>query len=172
MEIKFKKCDINDIDTLRELSIKTFKDSFEKFNTAENMSKYINIAFDKSKLLSELSNKDSEFIFIYVDNELSGYIKLNTNGAQTEFKDTNSLEIERIYVKKEFQNMGIGTALMKKAIDIAKELQKSIIWLGVWEKNYSAISFYKRHGFTETGSHKFFLGDDEQKDLIMKKNLA
>lgn len=44
------------------------------------------------------------------------------------------------------------------------------MWLGVWEKNESAIRFYKGLGFVLHGAHSFYLGDEEQTDLIMIKS--
>ena len=78
---------------------------------------------------------------------MSGYIKLNEYKAQTDIYDPRSLEIERIYVTKEFQGKGLGSALMNKAIDIAVTRKKSYVWLGVWERNHKAILFYKKKGF-------------------------
>ena len=48
---------------------------------------------------------------------------------------------------------------------------KKKIWLGVWEKNKNAIAFYKKQGFVQIGSHSFYMGDEEQIDLIMVKTL-
>ncbi len=42
------------------------------------------------------------------------------------------------------------------------------VWLGVWEKNSRAISFYKKMGFQEVGEHTFTLGYDPQRDIIME----
>ncbi|ACP12777.1 phage tail protein [Bacillus anthracis] len=39
------------------------------------------------------------------------------------------------------------------------------------EKNENAIAFYKKLGFVPAGSHSFYMGDDEQVDLIMIKTL-
>ena len=81
------------------------------------------------------------------------------------------MELERIYVAKEFQSMGLGKILMNKALEFALEKKKSHIWLDVWEHNNKAISFYKKHGFTVISQHSFFMGDDEQMDYIMRKDL-
>jgi ribosomal protein S18 acetylase RimI-like enzyme len=41
------------------------------------------------------------------------------------------------------------------------------LWLGVWERNPRAISFYKKWGFVEEGDHTFALGGDPQRDIVM-----
>ena len=56
--------------------------------------------------------------------------------------------------------------MMDEAIKLANEKNKNKIWLGVWEKNMNAIAFYKKAGFEKTGSHSFFMGKEEQIDLL------
>ena len=123
------------------------------------------------QLAQELANPSSQFYFVYFNQEIAGYLKGNTDEAQSETMDDDSLEIERIYVKKKFQKHGLGKHLMNKAMEIALQEKKKKIWLGVWEDNENAIAFYQKKGFVQTGSHSFFMGDDEQVDLIMTKTL-
>lgn len=81
------------------------------------------------------------------------------------------LEIERIYIRNKFQKHGLGKCLLNKAMELALEYKKTKIWLGVWEKNENAIAFYRKKGFVQTGSHSFYMGDEEQVDFIMTKTL-
>ena len=60
---------------------------------------------------------------------------------------------------------------MQKCIEIAKSGNREIVWLGVWEKNKRAIEFYKKWGFEKFADHDFILGNDVQKDWLMKKTL-
>ena len=124
------------------------------------------------KIKNELSEENSQFFFIYAGEEPAGYLKVNIADAQTEEMGNEALEIERIYILKAFQNRGLGRILFDKTMDIADEMQASKIWLGVWEKNNKAIAFYKKLGFSEYGSHSFYMGDEEQTDIIMVKPLA
>jgi len=171
MNAIIKKCTINDFDTLRDLSIKTFYETYVLFNTAENMDKYIRDAFETDKFKNEFMCPDSSFYLLYNDDVLCGYIKLNEALAQTDIKDENSLEIERIYVLADFQGTGLGKYLIDQAVKIAKEKKKKYLWLGVWEENEKAINFYKRNGFYIFGTHNFLVGNDLQKDHIMRKDL-
>ncbi|WP_333648623.1 GNAT family N-acetyltransferase [Lacrimispora sp.] len=49
--------------------------------------------------------------------------------------------------------------------------RKTYIWLGVWEKNAKSIAFYKKSGFYEIGADSFFMGEEAQTDLLMRKDL-
>jgi ribosomal protein S18 acetylase RimI-like enzyme len=106
------------------------------------------------------------------DQKEIGYLKVNEGAAQTELKNLQALEIERIYVKKEFQDKKVGQLLFEKALELAKLQGAPYIWLGVWEKNLKAIRFYKRNGFVEFDKHIFKVGTDEQTDLLMKIDLS
>ena len=171
MTIKIKKCTYDDLEMLQEISIETFNDTFKDQNSSENMKAYLERAFDTKQLEKELSNRFSQFFFVYFNEAVAGYLKVNTNEAQSEEMGYESLEIERIYIKNEFQKHGLGKYLLNKAIEIAMERNKKKIWLGVWEKNENAIAFYKKMGFVHTDSHSFYMGDEEQIDHIMTKTL-
>lgn len=171
MKITTKKVTVADVEALQKLSIETFSDTFGAQNDPKDLNEYLNKAYATDKLLAELQNENSEFTFVYLDDQLAGYMKLNTNEAQSEHFASNALEIERIYIKKEFKRHGLGKYLFTKAFDIAKKANKQKVWLGVWEKNTPALAFYTKMGFKQNGSHSFFMGENEQTDLIMEKEL-
>lgn len=171
MTIQIKKCDLEDSHKLQEISYETFNETFKHQNSPKNMKAYLERAFNLKQVENELANPSSQFFFVYFNNEVAGYLKVNTDNAQSEEMGEESLEIERIYIKSRFQKHGLGKYLLHKAIEIAMELNKKKIWLGVWEKNENAIAFYKKMGFVQTGAHSFYMGDEEQLDFIMKKNL-
>jgi diamine N-acetyltransferase len=171
MTINIRTCTLEDLHTLQEISYETFSETFKYQNKPENLKAYLEKAYNLKQLENELSNPFSQFFFVYFNHEIAGYLKININDAQTEKMSDDSLEIERIYVKRKFQKQGLGKYLFKKAIEVAMEQKKAKIWLGVWEKNENAIAFYERLGFVQTGAHSFYMGDEEQIDFIMTKTL-
>ncbi len=171
MTIHITKCALKDSFGLQEVSYETFKETFKDQNSPENMKAYLEKAFNLKQLENELSNIFTQFFLIYSNNEAAGYLKVNTNEAQSEEMGDEALEIERIYIKHKFQKHGLGKVLLNKAIEMALAHSKKKIWLGVWEKNENAIAFYKKMGFVQTGVHSFYMGDEEQMDIIMTKTL-
>ncbi|WP_299091557.1 GNAT family N-acetyltransferase [uncultured Metabacillus sp.] len=171
MNINIKKCTLEDLHKLQEISYETFYETFKHQNSPENMNAYLERAFNIKQLEKELSNIFSQFFFVYFNKEVAGYLKVNTNDAQSEEMGDESLEIERIYIKNKFQKHGLGKYLLNKAMEIAIERNKKKIWLGVWEKNENALAFYKKMGFVQSGAHSFYMGDEEQMDYIMTKTL-
>ena len=167
-DIEVKQVTLNDIEQLQKIGRKTFYETFSAGNTEENMKKYLEEGFSEAKLTGELSNPNSEFYFATLGNNVIGYLKLNVGQSQTEMKDEGALEIERIYVLKEFHGKKVGQILYEKAMEVARQKNADYVWLGVWEENPRAINFYKKNGFVEFDKHIFKLGEDEQTDIMMK----
>ena len=167
-DIYISKVTLKDVETLRNISIQTFTETFSEQNSESDMQKYISDCLNIEKLTKEFHSISSEFYFIRFENKIIGYLKLNSGESQTECPNNNALEIERIYVEKKFHGKYAGKLLLQKAKDIAKEMRCEYIWLGVWENNERAITFYTKHGFIKYDTHLFKLGDDEQTDVMMK----
>ncbi|RYG17445.1 MAG: GNAT family N-acetyltransferase [Chitinophagaceae bacterium] len=170
--ISIVKANINDVDQLQKIGRQTFYETFSGSNTEENMKSYLAQGFSNEKLEAELSDENAEIYFAISENSIIGYLKLNFGASQTELKDEKALEIERIYVVKEFHGKKVGQILYDKAIEIAEQKNADYVWLGVWEENLRAISFYKKNGFVEFDKHIFKLGEDEQTDIMMKLNIV
>lgn len=166
--IEIKKATLDHIEKLQKIGKQTFAETFSSGNSEEDMKAYLDRSFSIEKLQTELSDKNSEFYFAVLDNNVIGYLKINVGQSQTEVKEENALEIERIYVLKEFHGKKVGQLLYEKAIEISKQKGINYVWLGVWEENPRAIRFYKKNGFVEFDKHIFKLGEDEQTDIMMK----
>jgi ribosomal protein S18 acetylase RimI-like enzyme len=167
-KIELRKVTPSDVRRLHEISRQTFSETFSEENSEENMQQYVQENLSTEKLILELNDECSEFYFAMLDDRVIGYLKINFARAQTEIKDENALEIERIYVKQECQDNGVGQLLYEKAKEIATERKAEYIWLGVWEHNLKAINFYRKNGFIVFNKHVFRLGKDQQTDLMMK----
>ncbi len=169
--LKIKKITLTEITQLQNIARQTFYETFIAVNTEENVNKYLDESFSESKLTAELKDRNSEFYFAVINDNIIGYLKVNFGPSQTELKDDKAMEIERIYVIREFHGKKAGQLLFDKAVEIAGQKKAEYIWLGVWENNTRAITFYRKNGFVEFDRHIFKLGDQRQTDLMMKLEL-
>lgn len=172
MGLSLKRVDYHEAATLLNFAEPVFRHAFEHLNEAEHFEIYMREAFTLKQFETELANPESVFYFALLENEISGYIKLNWASAQTELQQEPGIELQRIYVKPELQGKKIGQYLLSEAIKFAQLKQFPFIWLGVWEKNPAAIRFYERHGFSQFSSHTFMVGTDAQTDILMKANFV
>lgn len=169
--IYIEEISIKQIEELQKIGKQTFYETFSESNTESDMNTYFAKNNSSEKLKTELNNPNSKFYFANLNQKPIGYLKLNFDNAQTEINDPNAMEIERIYVLKNFQNKKVGQILLDKAVEIAKLKKINFIWLGVWEQNLKAIRFYNKNSFFEFDKHIFKLGNDDQTDLMMKRIL-
>jgi len=167
-EFQISKVSTNDAVLLQIIGKQTFYEAFKYDNSEEDLNQYLNESFSFEKITEELKNVNSEFYFAKSNDQVLGYLKINFGKSQTELNENNSLEIERIYLLKQFYGKNVGQKLLDKALEIALKNQHDFVWLGVWENNLRAIQFYKKNGFVAFDKHIFQLGNDKQTDIMMK----
>jgi ribosomal protein S18 acetylase RimI-like enzyme len=154
---------------IADLSRQTFYETFAKYNSKANLDKFMNEQFTKKALMDEVGAPNNIFLLAYHNSKVAGYARLREYNIHPGIGTIHALEIARLYAVSSMIGKGVGSALMKKSIEIAKEKNKKCVWLGVWQQNHRAISFYFRWGFEIFATHDFLLGDDVQKDWLMKK---
>lgn len=100
-------------------------------------------------------NQKTRKYFVSVDknNKPVGYVGV--------FDSLDDYNIIGIAVDKNYQKKGIGSMLIKKVIDIAKQNNVKTLSLEVDEKNTTAINFYKNKGFEVTNIRKKYYKDND-----------
>jgi sigma-B regulation protein RsbU (phosphoserine phosphatase) len=169
--ISIKKADKTHSEIIAKLGEDTFRESYASQNTAEDLNMYIAQNYSAKKIESELQNVHNHYFIAYDKEKEVGFVKLRINANLAELKGKKAAEIQQIYVRQSHQKQKVGAALMQKCIDAAIELGMELIWLGVWEKNEKALTFYQKWGFSRFGSQKFVLGTDVQNDFLLSKSL-
>ena len=171
MQITIQQATSAAAENIAVLSRQTFYDTFAAVNTKEDMDKFMNESFSTQALINEVNAAENIFITAFMEEELVGYAKLTESKNPPELGDIKAIEIGRIYAAQKTIGLGVGKALMEKCIQLATEKNKQLIWLGVWEHNKRAISFYHKFGFEKFGEHDFVLGNDVQTDWLMKRTI-
>jgi len=157
---------------IADLSRKTFFDTFVESNTKEDMDMFMEVQFTRKALIEEVGTEGNIFLLAYRGVEPVGYVRLRESASPEQLGNVPAIEIARIYAVQSIIGKGVGSALMEKSLEIAKQKKKELVWLGVWEHNYRAIDFYTRLGFEKFGEHPFVLGTDMQTDWMMVKRLT
>lgn len=146
-EIVIKEVAGDDILEIIEIEKKSFKDPWTK-----------------TKFLQELYNPDSIFLGSYLKNEICGYIIADYI--------VDEVNIYNLCVKEEFRNKGIGTKLLKSALEISKQKKFRKVFLEVKSDNLVAKKIYESLGFKEIGIRKkyYFNGRDAFVMMLELKN--
>lgn len=160
-----------DIDLIRALGIETFEETFAPYNTRSDMDQYLGEAFSYEKIKSEIEEPDTQYWIAHCDGEPAAYSRWCFGKQEAGMDARAPMEFHRLYVLARFKGKGIGHTILTAAIKAARDRNCDRIWLGVWEHNAPAISFYQKFGFERFGEHAFMLGQDLQTDWVMKKEL-
>jgi diamine N-acetyltransferase len=170
-DISIKEASTADAGLIADLSRQTFYDSFAADNTPENMDQFMKEQFTREKLMEEVGAAGNIFLLAYVGDDVVGYVRIRETTNPLLLANGPAIEIARIYAVQHSIGKGVGSTLMQRCIEIARQKNAQVIWLGVWEKNQKAITFYTKWGFEKFGEHVFMLGNDAQTDWLMKKML-
>ncbi len=166
------KATIIDIDKICSIGAQTFTDAYASNNTKEDLETYINKSFAPATILSELETVGTSYYLCFDDELLIGYLKLNFNAECEAFQASNVMELQRIYVIKEFYKRKAGAHMMQFAINKGISLNYNYIWLGVWKENHRALPFYFRWGFETIGERLFQVGNKVYDDYYLRLNLS
>lgn len=169
--VSIRSCSLYDAEAIVSIGIRTFRETFDEMNTTANMMLYINETFTLKKIREEIREPGSVFFIAEKHDEAIGYARIRNSKTPENLKATAPLEIERMYADKKYQGKRVGHLLMNTCLHYAADNGFDVVWLGVWEHNSRAISFYEKWGFEKFGQHIFMLGNDPQTDLLMKKHL-
>ncbi|RYZ24113.1 MAG: GNAT family N-acetyltransferase [Chitinophagaceae bacterium] len=170
MTCTIRKATVADAELIADISRQTFHDTFAADNDPKDMQLFFEQQFTRGRLLLEVGRPGLTFLLASIDGAVAGYVKLR-DGRPPAGVGGTALEIARLYAVRDFIGKGVGAALMAESIRVAAELQKEWVWLGVWERNARAITFYERWGFEKFGECDFLLGKDVQRDWLMKRRV-
>lgn len=164
---------VEDAEQLTPLAIQIFNDTFaaHPLNKPEDMRAYIAEAFSLEQIRSELLDPETIIFVVEAGEKMIGFAKLHEHSAEECVVDTDPIELQRFYISHEFHGQGIAQKLIAECLNIARKKNYRTIWLGVWEHNHRAQSFYRKIGFEKTGTHIFQLGSDLQTDWVMEMKL-
>lgn len=105
---------------------------------------------EKEILQSLLENETSVMMLALVDGKVAENCSINGRGNKRRILHRCGLAIA---LKKEFWNLGIGTAMMQYLEELARQIGYEQIELEVVEGNDTAKALYEKCGFVETGKH-------------------
>lgn len=156
---------------LADLAARIFLETYAAQNRPDDMALHVSRAYGESQQQAELANPAMTTVLAEVDGRLAGYAQLRASAVPDCVTGDRPLELWRFYVAAPWHGRGVAHALMRKVELEARARESHTLWLGVWESNERAKSFYRNCGFRDVGSQVFVLGTDAQTDRIMVRSL-
>lgn len=150
--IQLQKLTAQDAALLSEVALKAYCDHYLHL-WYDGGEWYKEKSFAPGNLEQELKDENALFFLIKEGSSYTGFLKLNIDAAFGACIKEEALELERIYLDKSSSGKGIGSFLLDYTFELAKSLNKKIVWLKAMDSSEAAIRFYKSHGFEICGTH-------------------
>ena len=117
-----------------------------------------------------LGNLEKRNVIVYEkDGEVIGYCYYGERKDKS--YEEYSGEVFALYVKNDCQEHGIGSSLLKEAInELSKEHKKILLWCA--KENYRAIAFYKKNGLETIGEEVENIGGKDVEKVALGVDLA
>lgn len=160
-----------DASALASFAARTFRETFEADNAAEDMALYLAANYGPERQTAEIDDPGIVTLLAEDGRRLAGYCQLHEGPAPDCVAGAAPIEIRRFYVDRNWQGRGVAQALMMASLESALERGARTVWLAVWERNLRAQAFYRKCGFEDCGAKEFLLGRDRQTDRVMVRAL-
>ena len=162
----------SDAPSLAVLAERTFRDAFGARNSPENMDLHCARVFGSDIQQREIEDPGLITTIAEAESHMIGFSQLRLASAHASVAAERPAELKRLYVVAASHGRGVGRDLLQDALDTAAREGCDWLWLGVWEHNPKAMTFYRKFGLEVVGTHAFMLGQDRQRDLIMSVKLG
>lgn len=114
-------------------------------------SPYFNQYYREEQVARDLENPAFVHGLVQVEGQHAGIFKLDLKRSSGDFHPGNALFLEKIYLRKAFTGLGLGSALMHQFCSWGRELGMKGLWLETMYRG-PARSFYLKHGFRFLGT--------------------
>jgi diamine N-acetyltransferase len=169
--IRIRRAEEDDAPALAVLAEATFRAAFTESNTAANMEQHCAANYGPPLQLAEIQDPARETWVAELDSRLVAYVQLRFDAASPAISGERPVEIQRFYVDASHHGAGLAHQLMSHVLTRVDAAGSAALWLGVWERNARALTFYRKWGFEVVGKHTFRVGDDPQCDLLMRRDV-
>ncbi len=167
-----RKASRSDAGPLSRLAEATFRTTFGAVNTGEDMDLHCRTSYSEAIQSGEIASPNMLTLMCEDGEGLIGFAQLRWGDAPDCVPAQSPGEVQRLYIVDDWHGNGIAQELMGACIGALQARGSDVAWLGVWERNPRAISFYRKCGFVEVGDHVFPLGNDPQRDIVMARSIA
>ncbi len=100
---------------------------------------------------------------------LVGFLTAGPCKLPAPHRETAAGEIRQLYLRAAVQREGLGTRLLRLAIDWLAAQGHSPLYVGVWSGNLGAQRLYARYGFEKVGEYDFPVGNQLDREFILRQ---
>jgi len=166
-DLHIRRGTLSDAPVLSAFAARTFTETFGAENQPEDLRAHLEASYGVVQQSRELGDPDVATLMAYANGAFVAYAQVRRKAAPACVTQESPIELHRFYVDRPAHGSGVAQRLMAAVFDQARAFGGRHVWLGVWERNPRAMTFYRKFGFVDIGSADFFVGSDRQTDRIL-----
>lgn len=166
--IEFKKAGLSDIEAIQQIVYTTWPVTFGDILPSEQINYMLGLIYNRQSLSHQMLEKGHQFILVENKGKPLGF-----SSYEPGYNSEPQLMIHKLYLLPTTQRMGIGTQLLQKLEETARDYNQLKLRLKVYFANTKAIRFYEKNGFIKTGTETTDIGNAYTiVDNVMVKGLG
>ena len=150
---------------VRELAIRIFPPTYKDIVEQEQIDYMMDIFYTPENLVKQFEGGQN-FLILYHDGEAAGY------ASYTRLNATGDYKLNKIYMDRNLQGIGLGRKLLKDVITRLKASGGKTLQLNVNRHN-KAVGFYRNMGFIVRKEELLDIGHGYfMDDYVMELNIS
>lgn len=172
MSVSLRLATIHDAHDLAELGRTTFIETFGHQYTPEDLNAFLERVFSVDSVRSDMEIPGMAICVAMDDSsKFIGYCKIGPVKVPVVPKVLPAWELRQLYLLKTHQSQGIGSKLIRWAMDEFEQRAAASVYISVWSENTGARKLYERFGFQVVGNYQFMVGEHADHEFIMARFL-
>jgi len=160
----------DDAALLRDLGEETFRHAFEHLYDPADTAHYVGHAYSQARIDRDLADPNTAMWLVEQDERAIGYALAGPCGLPHAEVTPACGELKRIYFLRGTQGAGLGGRLFAEVMGWLQAAGPRTVWIGVWSENHGAQRFYARQGFDLAGEYLFPVGQQIDREFIMRRS--
>jgi ribosomal protein S18 acetylase RimI-like enzyme len=172
-DVQVRPATAADAPALAELAALTFPLACPPSATPASIAQFIAENLTTARFEEYLADPGRALLVAEADGAAVGYVML-VHGepydadVRATIRQRPTTELSKIYVHPDAHGSGIAGMLLDHAIEVARAIGATGMWLGTNQLNERAQGFYAKSGFEKVGTKRFWVGDHFEDDYVFE----
>jgi diamine N-acetyltransferase len=161
----------DDVDALAQLGIDTFVEAFGHCYRDEDLQDFLATSHSTDYYRRLLQRADTatwiaeDGVGRFIAYVVAGPCTLPLAGIPAA-----AGELRRLYVRASAHGRQLGTRMLRVAVQWLEQQAMLPVHVGVWSRNPGAQRLYARHGFVKVGEYDFPVGQQIDREFILRRD--
>ena len=157
---------------LSVLAMQVFLDTYATDGIRPQIAREVLSAYSEGSFSAAIAAANSHIEVAEIRGHLVGFAQLTFNAGHQLAPAGTPAELLRLYVQEPFTGAKLGTQLLGRAEDFARQRGAKVLWLTPWVHNHRALAFYRRRAYTDYGLTYFTFEGESHENRVFAKPLA